>query len=661
MRIFQPYIRLSLFLSVTVVFLSFNNGYAQSSFKIPYKKSGLTEKQAAAHLLDRFTFGSTPGGIEEVVNIGLANWFQQQLDGNLPDDSLTQKLKEFDALKMSNEEIVTNFPRNFEVLAQAIKEGYINKDSVKPTEDKARYKEQVKEFMKQKGYRPEQDLVNQLICQKILSAAYSNNQLHEVLTDFWFNHFNVSFTKSECLQFILAYERDAIRKHVTGKFYDLLLATAQSPAMLIYLDNFSSSGTNEEADIQQQKNQKKLEAQLQNETIDSNKVKILQKLKRGGPAGLNENYAREVMELHTLGVDGGYTQTDVTQAARVLTGWTIFPMGEHGPNKDILKKIEKEGEQNLTAKGYIHQGDFLFAMNKHDDKEKKVLGNTFVGGGGYQEGVQLISILAHHASTAKFICKKIATHFVSDNPPQSLIDKMVSSFVKNDGDIKKILITMVSSPEFWAPDALREKTKSPFELAISTVRSLKADVKKPLALNNWITKMGQQIYYYQAPTGFPDKGVYWINTGSLLNRMNFGLAIAGQKLSGISFNLLALNNNHEPESAEAALPTYCKLIMPERNIDATVKRLIPLIKDPSIQHKINATTKANNINDNTTEITNTQGSDEMFGMDVQKKLKNSELKTQQGFNKTGEQQVFDSQILSQVVGIIIGCPEFQRK
>ncbi len=306
---------------------------------MPYKAAGLTERQAAAHLIDRFTFGNKPGLIDEVVDKGLENWFLQELEGKQNDDALNNRLKEYDALTMSNEQVLNIFPRNARILKQAIDEGVINKDSVDKS-DKEAYRDQIKAYMEQKGYRPLKELQRQFANQKILTAAYSNNQLQQVLTEFWFNHFNVSATKNDCQQFIPAYERDVIRPNVTGKFGDMLLATAQSPAMLFYLDNFNSSGMNAETEAQQQKRRQKLEKQMK-EVMDGNdedKNKMMEELKKKKKEqGLNENYAREIMELHTLGVDGGYTQTDVTEAARVLTGWTVYPLKSLGPSK-LCKK-----------------------------------------------------------------------------------------------------------------------------------------------------------------------------------------------------------------------------------------------------------------------------------------------------------------------------------
>ncbi|HOZ78267.1 MAG TPA: DUF1800 domain-containing protein [Ferruginibacter sp.] len=650
----------------SVILSSFNSYHP--NFNMPWKKAGLTERQAAAHLLDRFTFGSKPGQIDEVVKKGLENWFAEQLDGKLNDDALNERLKEYDALSLSNEQVLTTFPRNAKILRQAIEEGVISKDSVDKS-DKEAYRDKVKEYMEQKGYRPQKELYRQFANQKILTAAYSNNQLQQVLTEFWFNHFNVSATKNDCAQFIPAFERDVIRPNVAGKFNDLLLATAQSPAMLFYLDNFNSSGKNAESEAQEQKRRLKLEKQVK-EVMDGNaddKEKMMEQLKkRKKEQDLNENYAREVMELHTLGVDGGYTQADVTEAARVLTGWTVYPLKDLGPSNFARKLIEKFGEENLLKRGFVHKGDFFFAMNRHDDKEKRVLGKTFAAGGGYEEGVELINMLANHSSTAKFISKKLAVRFVSDNPPQPLIDKLAAAFTKSEGNIKEVLMTMVAAPEFWKTDVIREKTKSPFELTISAVRALDANVEAPFMLYQWIAKMGQKLYYYQAPTGFPDKGQYWINTGSLLNRMKFGLAFASQKIPGVSFNLAALNNNHEPESAVDALKKYSAIIMPERNLEATIKRLEPMINDPSIQQKIETAADKNTIAATATipeekMMTNDEGDVLNDKNKSEEKLAKKMLKKNNGKEVSMPVAAGNNSMLAQVVGIILGSPEFQRR
>jgi uncharacterized protein (DUF1800 family) len=467
-------------------------------YHFPWRQAGLTERQAAAHLLSRFTYGATPGQIDAVVQQGLEKWWAQQLAADLPDDSLEALLRPYDALQLTNEQVVNLYPRMGKVAKMAIRDGVVDKDSIKT--DRKEYRQMIRAYMEEKGYKPEQDLFRQFICQKILRAAYSNNQLQEVMTDFWFNHFNVSITKNDCAEFIPAYERDVIRPNALGRFGDLLEKTAKAPAMLYYLDNFSSSAA-----------------------MDSGK-------------GLNENYAREVMELHTLGVDGGYTQADVTEAARVLTGWTVYPMNEHAQ-----RLITRFNPDQLARRGFVHEGDFLFNANRHDKGVKTVMGHVFPAAGGYEEGVELLDMLAHHPSTANFICRKIAVRFVSDDPPQNLIDKMAKTFLARNGDIRQVLIAMVAAPEFWSPAAVREKTKSPFELAIGAVRSLHVEIDQPYPLYTWIMRMGEKKYYYQAPTGFPDKGSYWINTGSLLNRMNFGLALAEGQIAGVRVGVGVVN------------------------------------------------------------------------------------------------------------------------
>ncbi len=627
---------------------------AFAPFKFPYREAGLTDREAAAHLLSRFSFGIKPGQVDEVVKTGLENWFDAQLRANFSDSDLDRRLANFESLKMTNEEIVKTYPKPAQVLRLAVRDGVIDRDSVKI--DKKEYRDQLQTYLQQNGMKPQAELLRQLANQKILRAAYSQNQLQEVLTDFWFNHFNVAGSKNGVQQFLTSYERDAIRPNALGNFETLLLATAKSPAMLIYLDNDKST-VNEENMVDQQKKFVKARDKI----VDAVEGKIIDKmqdsamrenatvqLKRPRMQGLNENYAREIMELHTLGVDGGYTQQDVTQAARVLTGWSLNPIIENGFRPKQMPNIKR-----LEKQGFVIENDFVFAAQKHDFGEKKVLGHTFAAGVGYNEGIRLIHMLATHPSTAKFISKKLAVRFVSDAPPQSLVDKMAKTFLSKNGDIKEVLITMVTAPEFWSRQALREKTKSPFELAISAVRATNADVIAPFQLFQWTAKMGQRMYNYQAPTGFPDKGQYWINTGSLLNRMNFGLAFASGKIPGVRTNLLALNNNHEPESAEQALRIYSKVLLPERDAEETVRRLIPMLTDPELQKKIeNAAEKTKSDKD--------AGDDEaMMDMRADKGVRKI------GGRKNGEPQIQytkgNNSMLGQVVGIILGSPEFQRR
>jgi uncharacterized protein (DUF1800 family) len=656
MKNILKYFYLPIFLAFCLIIGSSFKISESDKIKFPYKKAGLTERQAAAHLLNRFTFGARPGDIDKVVNIGLEKWFSQQLAAGQKEDELNKRLSSYDAINLSNAEVVKLFPKNAQILRSAIKDGLINKDSVNLS-DMKKYRASLATYMRDKGYRPQAELFRQLVNQKILRAVYSNNQLQEVLTEFWFNHFNVSITKNICAEYIPAYERDVIRPNVNGRFEDLLIATAKSPAMLFFLDNFSSSGTNESTQMavnDKVRSQILAKAKMHMADTNSQRAQALKKVQQNRKnQGLNENYARELMELHTIGVDGGYTQSDVTQAARVLTGWSVYPM-DNAYGNPLRNMIEKAGVDNLKKRGFVIEGDFLFAANRHDRGEKVVLGKVFPANGAYEEGIKLLKMLANHNSTAKFISRKIAVRFVNDNPSETLIEKMAETFKQKDGDISAILTRMVSSPEFWSAEALREKTKSPFELAISAVRGLNADVSQPFQLNNWISRMGQKMYFYQAPTGFPDKGQYWINTGSLLNRMNFGLALAAQRIPGVRLNLLALNKNREPESSESALHQYSELILPERDLEKTIARLIPMLNDPELLNKVERAASLNMVQ---------QPKPTMVNEDARQMSDATEPKGNKTISGNSQRQAQNAGnlMLAQVVGVILGSPEFQRK
>lgn len=632
---------------------------------MPYRKMGLTQEQAAAHLLSRFTFGARPGQVQELVEMGLDKWLQQQLDGSLPDTEVVKRLPaaEYEALTLKNEEIVNRYLNPGQIIRVAAKNNLFDKDSVRNLE-KPEYRAQLKKIMDAQGFKAPQELQRQLINQKIIRAAYGENQLQEVLTDFWFNHFNVSLTKGQCQQFVLTYERDAIRPHVLGNFETLLEATAKHPAMLEYLDNASSVSMDNDMFRQQEKSAaaRALKQRLQQTAMDTARpgAKLLaQTLVVRKTQGLNENYAREIMELHTLGVDGGYTQQDVTTVARALTGWSIMPMYKEGPG---MKLLEAAGPSFMKRKGFVTEGDFLFRADKHDESPKTILGKDFPANGGYEEGRQVLQLLAIHPSTAAFISTKLATRFVCDTPAAALVNKMTETFLKTNGNIRAVLITMVNSREFWDGKALREKVKSPFEYAISAIRATRADVQQPFQIYNWCTRMGQRFYYYQAPTGFPDRASYWINTGSLLNRMNFGLAFATEKIPGVKLNLAALNDNHEPESAEAALQIYSKLLLPERNQDDNIRRLTAMVRDTNLEKKISEA--AGKITVPGQEM-HADPANEMMQdaprSDRQQKAKEKKALRKKDLPVTTVYVAGNTNTISQVAGIIIGSPEFQRK
>ena len=316
---------------------------------------------------------------------------------------------------------------------------------------------------------------------KLLRAIYSNHQLVELLTDFWYNHFNIFLNKGGDRYLVPTYEREAIRPHVLGKFSDLLLATAKSPAMLFYLDNWQSTGINSSL--------------------------ALNGGNRRAQRGLNENYGRELLELHTLGVDGGYTQKDVIEVARCFTGWTIA-----NPKKG---------------------GVFEYNDRMHDKGQKLVLGHVIAAGGGMNDGLQVLSILAHHPSTAHFISLKLAQRFVADNPPPSLVDRMTKVFLKTNGDLRAVTEIMIVSPEFWSQGAYQAKIKSPFEMVVSALRATNADVTSAFSLVNELQKLGEPLYRKIEPTGYSDANAAWVSSAALLERMNFALALAHNHVPGV--------------------------------------------------------------------------------------------------------------------------------
>jgi uncharacterized protein (DUF1800 family) len=323
---------------------------------------------------------------------------------------------------------------------------------------------------------PAQVVANDLMEAKLLRAIYSHRQLEELLADFWFNHFNVFLNKGADHYLVTAYERDVIRQRVLGKFRDLLEATAKSPAMLFYLDNWQSVAANAPSG-------------------------------RAPRRGLNENYARELMELHTLGVDGGYTQKDVTEVARCFTGWTI-------------------------ARPQLG-GGFVFNRRLHDQGEKVVLGVKIPAGGGIEDGEKVLDILSRHPSTAHFISRKLAERFVAGHPPESLVERMAKTFLGTDGDLRAVMKTMLDSKEFWSRGAYGSKIKSPLEFVASAVRAANGEVSFALALSNQVAQIGEPLYRKLEPTGYPDASAEWLNTAGLLARMNFAVQLANNRLPGV--------------------------------------------------------------------------------------------------------------------------------
>ncbi|HEY1303977.1 MAG TPA: DUF1800 domain-containing protein [Vicinamibacterales bacterium] len=391
--------------------------------------------------------------------------------------------------------------------------------------------------------QPQVYVNSELVDNKLFRALYSNRQLEEVLVDFWMNHFNVFNGKGPERLLLTSFERDAIRPNVLGHFRDLLLATARHPAMLYYLDNWQSQVPRD--DIRP--------------PIGPNGTPL-------NRPGLNENYGRELMELHTLGVDGGYTQQDVIAVARAFSGWTIYDTQRYS--------------------------EFQFNPAAHDRKEKVVLGHTLPPGRGEQDGLDVIDILSRHPSTAKFISKKLAQRFVADAPPASLVDRMAATFTKTDGDLRAVLQTMFSSPEFLSEGAWRAKLKSPFEMAVSAVRALNADVTDTFALSQRIADLGQPLYGKVEPTGYPTTGETWANSAGLIGRIDFATALSGGSIPGIRVDMSRFNFKAPAAVASdllGAAPTPATLTAIEKGVhekEATPSMLATLvISSPDFQSR----------------------------------------------------------------------------
>lgn len=498
----------SLFSGVTAVFAD-----AKKSSK------KLSEEQKIIHVLNRLGYGPRAGDVERVKKIGLEKYIEQQLHPEQIDDKAVEaRLKDLPSLDMSVAEITRNYPApqviarqlGLRVPGQANDQNKPGEDGKDDERDRRDERQQIQAYYRENNVKPPPALLLELQSQKIIRAVYSQRQLQEVMTDFWFNHFNIYWPKGASRWMTTDFEMRAIRPHTLGKFKDLLMATAKSPAMMFYLDNFQSMTP--DMQLQRRNGRRGNAARRGNRQSDQMTEEQRQRLNQfqNRKRGINENYARELMELHTLGVDGGYTQKDVQEVARCFTGWTI-----------------DRPQVN---------GSFIFREIMHEKGEKVVLGQK-VDAGGIKDGEKVIEILSRHPNTAKFISTKLVRRFVSDNPPPSLVDRVSKVYLKTDGDIREMLDTIFTSQEFYSNETYRAKIKSPFELAVSAIRAMSSDVALPLQTAQFISKMGQPLYLYQAPTGYPDKAEQWVNTGALLERLNFGLALSTNRLRGVSVDM----------------------------------------------------------------------------------------------------------------------------
>src|ERR1700730_10023636 len=525
----------------------------------------VTEEDAILQALNRLGFGPRSGDLERVKEMGLQKWIDRQLRPDLINDSaLEARLDRFPTLKMASSKLLEEFPQPQVALRregvsveqnrkqqQARLQG-ATRASRADGDDSNRMSGQIQakfenmdpdansasDKAKEKGdggvgnemsdyaatHTP-QRIVAELSMGKVTRAIYSERQLEEEMVDFWYNHFNVFAAKGADRWLITSYERDAIRPHAMGKFRDLLEATAKSPAMIFFLDNWLSVDPAAWARMQQEPQQRRGMRQQgigggpfgrprfpqgQSAPANGNPNDPNAKGKQKKERGLNENYGRELMELHTLGVDGGYTQEDVINVAKAFTGWTI-----REPRRDP---------------------EFFFNERLHDQSAKTVLGHK-VHAGGIKDGEEVLDILARDPHTTHHISFEIAQRFVSDDPPSAVVDRMAETFLKTGGDIREVLHTMIYSPEFWSRDVYRAKIKTPFELVVSATRAVGAEVDVPFVLVQWTNRIGQPLYQCEPSTSYSAGADAWVNPGALLNRMNFSLALTTNRLRGTQVNM----------------------------------------------------------------------------------------------------------------------------
>ncbi|MBI4421013.1 MAG: DUF1800 domain-containing protein [Gemmatimonadetes bacterium] len=493
------------------------------------------ERAKVLHLLNRLAYGPRPGDVDRVLAMGIDRFIDQQLHPDrIADQGLTQRLRRFEILETSPRELARVFAEAQRDRRERQRE--MATDSAllagRMSDDPGRRARMFQDAMR----NPVRRLLGEYQEVTVVRAALSERQLYEVLVDFWANHFNVFIGKGADRFLLPSYIEETIRPNALGKFEDLLIATAKSPAMLFYLDNAQSvapgSRPPQLARLEAARARPRPffgpRAGMTAERMDSIRSQIEARL----PKGINENYARELMELHTLGVDGGYTQQDVGNVARILTGWSIaLPRRDPG---------------------------FVFNDWAHDRGEKVVLGRRFPAGHGMDEGIELLRLLARHPATMRHVSAKLCARFVSDSPPDGCIDAGVHAWQKSDGQIRAVVHAIVTSPEFWAPENRGAKIKTPLEFVVSAIRALGAEPDSTLMSAQVVARLGQPLYGQQPPTGYPETQDAWVNTGALLQRMNVAMGLASGRLPGVKIDL--------DNVAPAAAPSDSLIAAVNRNI-----------------------------------------------------------------------------------------------
>ncbi len=479
----------------------------------------LSETQQIIHVLNRLGYGPRPGDIERVKAMGVQAYIEQQLLAEtIPDPVVDERLAGYSIVDMTFEELVEydrpataravrrreSAQRKAEMVDQMTSEGISQAIPERRSLLNARISGVVTRVNRPPGDGEIFDI-------RLLRAVYSARQLLEMMVDFWVNHFNIFVGD---LYLNTDYTERVIRPRALGKFEDLLVATAKHPAMLLYLDNWLNSAPEKVV-------QERLAAGHPVSPRSDGRRALAMRTRKpffDQAKGLNENYARELMELHTLGVDGGYTQEDVIQVAKSFTGWTVSGVRLEGP-----------------------EGTFMFDSLIHEEGDKVVLGQT-IESAGIEEGMQILKMLAHHPSTARFISTKLVRRFVADDPPAALVDAASQAFERTGGDIREVLRAIFTSPEFFSARYYHGKIKKPLEMVASALRAVNADIDSRLNVSlpylyRTMSEMGEPLYQHRAPDGFPDFASAWISTNALFKRMDFAMALATGQVSGVAVDL----------------------------------------------------------------------------------------------------------------------------
>jgi uncharacterized protein (DUF1800 family) len=520
------------------------------------------------HLLNRCEFGPAPGDLERVRQMGRKIFLDEQLHPAAIDDSeIEKRLGELPTLAMTSEELIEYYPpprKAQKLRAGSAPQQTSNGQDVTPQANSMEATPPAKKAMTPEerlaAIQGRRRVLVELAREEIWRAVYSRRQMQEVMVQFWMNHFNIYALKGPDRWLLTSFERDTIRPHVLDKFENLLVATAQSPAMLFYLDNWRSSApplkyveTLEDRKISNAGGEYEREAFMRPGPFGGGfgfrGGRRRLKAKKGKESrGLNENYGRELMELHTLGVNGGYTQQDVIEVARCLTGWTI--------RRPRLK------------------AEFFFNPRMHDYNPKLVLGHSFPPGRGMEDGLEVLHLLAHHPSTARFISTELCRRFVADDPPQSIVERASSTFLATGGDIREVVAAILTSAEFNSPAAYRAKVKSPLEYVASSIRAVGGNTDAGLPIIMALARMGHPMFQYEAPSGYADRASTWINSSTLLWRLNFAMLLSTGRLPGTEVRLGDLLAGSGNLSGQNLVDAVAEQLLGEQATSATVEAIL---------------------------------------------------------------------------------------